>query len=34
MAKVFGDSAEKQMMEDLVRLKNLLEAPGQPPVTQ
>jgi len=34
MAKVFGDSAEKQMMEDLVRLKNLMEAPGQPPVTQ
>jgi uncharacterized membrane protein len=34
MAKVFGDSAEKQMMEDLTRLKNLMEAPGQPPVTQ
>jgi uncharacterized membrane protein len=34
MAKVFGDSAEKQMMEDLLRLKNLLEAPGHPPVTQ
>ena len=34
MAKVFGDSAEKQMMEDLVRLKNLMEAPGHPPVTQ
>ena len=34
MAKVFGDSAEKQMMEDLVRLKNLLESPGHPPVTQ
>jgi uncharacterized membrane protein len=34
MAKVFGDSAEKQMMEDLQRLKNLLEAPGHPPVTQ
>jgi uncharacterized membrane protein len=34
MAKFFGDSAEKQMMEDLVRLKKLLEAPGHPPVTQ
>jgi len=34
MAKVFGDSAEKQMMEDLMRLKNLMEAPGHPPVTQ
>ncbi len=34
MAKVFGDSAEKQMMEDLVRLKNLLETPGHAPVTQ
>jgi uncharacterized membrane protein len=34
MAKFFGDSAEKQMMDDLVRLKNLLEAPGHTPVTQ
>jgi uncharacterized membrane protein len=34
MAKYFGDSAEKQMMEDLMRLKNLMEAPGHPPVTQ
>jgi len=34
MAKVFGDSAEKQMTEDLVRLKNLLEATGTAPVTQ
>jgi uncharacterized membrane protein len=34
MAKVFGDSAEKQMQEDLERLKNLLEAPGHAPVTQ
>ncbi len=34
MAKVFGDSAEKQMTEDLQRLKKLLESPGQPPVTQ
>ncbi len=34
MAKIFGDSAEKQMTEDLMRLKKLLEAPGHPPVTQ
>jgi uncharacterized membrane protein len=34
MAKVFGDSAEKQMMEDLMRLKNLMESPGHLPVTQ
>jgi uncharacterized membrane protein len=34
MAKIFGDSAEKQMAEDLLRLKKLLELPGQPPVTQ
>jgi uncharacterized membrane protein len=34
LAKFFGDSADKQMTEDLLRLKNLMEAPGHPPVTQ
>jgi len=34
MAKVFGDSAEEQMMEDLQRLKSLMEAPGHAPITQ
>jgi uncharacterized membrane protein len=34
LAKFMGDSAEQQMTEDLLRLKNLLEAPGQAPVTQ
>jgi uncharacterized membrane protein len=34
LAKFFGDSAEKQMTEDLLRLKNLLELPGHTPVTQ
>ena len=34
LGKFFGDSAEKQMGEDLLRLKNLLESPGHMPVTQ
>ena len=33
LAKVFGDSAEKQMSEDLFRLKSLLET-GEIPTTQ
>jgi uncharacterized membrane protein len=34
LAKFFGDSAEKQMTEDLLRLKKLMEYPGHAPVTQ
>lgn len=34
LGKFFGASAEKQMTEDLLRLKNLLESPGQAPITQ
>ena len=34
LAKFFGDSPEKQMTGDLLRLKNLMESPGHPPVTQ
>ena len=34
LAKFFGDNAEKQMTEDLLRLKNLLESSGHAPITQ
>jgi uncharacterized membrane protein len=34
LAKFFGDSAEKQMTEDLLRLKNIMESSGHAPITQ
>ena len=34
LARFFGDSAEKQMTEDLLRLKKLMESLGHAPVTQ
>jgi uncharacterized membrane protein len=34
LGKLFGDSAEREMAEDLLSLKKLLESPGHIPVTQ
>ena len=34
LGRFLGDDAEKEMVEDLLRLKKLMESPGHMPVTQ